>query len=169
MEAGSVETIVRAFNANGVRYLIAGGLAVVAHGYVRFTADMDLIIDLEPANLRQAMSALAELEYHPRAPVGLVEFADPEQRARWVREKGLTVFSLYSPRHPATEVDVFVELPLDFERAYQFAARMEVAPGVSATFIGFDDLLRLKERAGRPQDRLDVEKLTALRRGITNE
>ena len=26
----------------------AGGLAVVAHGYVRFTADVDLILDLEP-------------------------------------------------------------------------------------------------------------------------
>jgi len=44
----SVEAIVDALNAAGVRYLIAGGLAVVAHGYVRFTADVDLILDLEP-------------------------------------------------------------------------------------------------------------------------
>lgn len=168
MEAGSVETIVRVFNANGIRYLIAGGLAVVAHGYVRFTADVDVIIDLEPANLSQAISALAQLEYRPRAPVGLDEFVDPERRLLWVREKGLTVFSLYSSRHPATEINLFVEMPLDFERAYQAAARMEVAPGVPATFIGLEDLLRLKRQAGRPQDRLDIEKLTALRRGATD-
>lgn len=169
MEAGSVEAIVRAFNARGVRYLIAGGLAVVAHGYVRFTADMDLILDLAPGNLAQALDVLAELEYRPRAPVPLDAFADPEQRARWVQEKGLTVFSLYSPRHPATEIDVFVEPPCDFDAAYRSAEQMEISPGIPATFIGFDDLVRLKERAGRPQDRLDVEKLTALRRGPADE
>lgn len=169
MEAGSVEAIVRAFNARGVRYLIAGGLAVVAHGYVRFTADMDLILDLDPGNLAQALDVLAELEYRPRAPVPLDAFADPEQRARWVQEKGLTVFSLYSPRHPATEIDVFVEPPFDFDVAYRSAEQLEISPGIPATFIGFDDLVRLKERAGRPQDRLDVEKLTALRRGPADE
>jgi hypothetical protein len=169
LEAGSVEAIVRAFNANGVRYLIAGGLAVVAHGYVRFTADMDLIVDLDPTNLTQAIRALADLDYRPRAPVPLSDFAEPRNRASWVQDKGLTVFSLFSPRHPATEIDIFVEMPLDFERAYRAAARMEVASGVTATFVGFDDLLRLKQQAGRPQDRLDVEKLTALRHGSTDE
>jgi hypothetical protein len=33
---------------------------------------------------------------------------------------------------------------------------------VSATFIGIQDLRRLKQRAGRPQDLLDIEKLNAL-------
>lgn len=47
MERRSVEAIVRALNDAGVRYLIAGGVAVVAHGYVRFTADLDVILDLE--------------------------------------------------------------------------------------------------------------------------
>ena len=39
---------------------------------------------------------------------------------------------------------------------------MEVAPGVAATFIGLQDLRRLKQRAGRPQDLLDLEKLKSL-------
>ena len=43
MEKRSVEAVVRGFNEAQVRYLIAGGVAVVAHGYVRFTADLDLI------------------------------------------------------------------------------------------------------------------------------
>ena len=116
----------------------------------RFTADMDLILDLAPGNLAQALDVLAELEYRPQ-------------------EKGLTVFSLYSPRHPATDVDVFVEPPFDFDAAYRSAEQMEILLGTPATFIGFDDLVRLKERAARPQDRLDVEKLTALRRGPADE
>ena len=132
MEKRSVEAIVGALNHANVRYLVVGGLAVVAHGYVRFTADIDLILDLDAANVSQAIAAM-------------------------------TAFSLFSADHPATELDLFVEPPLDFEAAYHSAVRMEVAPGVIATFIGLADLLSLKQRAGRAQDLLDIEKLTALR------
>lgn len=159
MEQHSVETIVAALNAGHVRYLIAGGLAVVAHGYVRFTADVDLIVDLEPANVRRAIAALAGLGYRPRAPVPFEDFADAAKRQQWIREKGLTVFSLYSPAHALTEVDLFVEAPLDFDRAYEKATRREAAPGIQATFVGLEDLLRLKQQAGRPQDLIDVDKL----------
>ncbi len=163
MEKRSVESIVAALNAADVRYLIAGGLAVVAHGYVRFTADLDLILDLDSANVRRAIAALTPLGYRPRAPVAMDDFADPGKRAEWARERGMTVFSLSSSSHPATEIDLFVELPLDFEAAHRNAVRMEVAPNVRATIIGVSDLIRLKKRAGRPQDLLDVEKLQALR------
>ena len=162
MERHSIEAIFRELGAAGVRYLVVGGLAVVAHGYVRLTADVDLIIDLEPANVDRSLAALKRLGYRPRAPVDLEAFADPRARAEWVRDKGLTVFSMYSPDHAATEVDLFVEAPIEFEAAYQAAVAMDVAPGVAATFVGLPDLLRLKRRADRAQDRLDIENLEAL-------
>ena len=162
MERQSIEAIFRALGAAGVRYLVAGGLAVVAHGYVRLTADVDLIIDLEQVNVDRSLAALKRLGYRPRAPVEIEEFADPRKRVEWVRDKGLTVFSMYSPDHPATEVDLFVEAPLDFAAAYQAATAMEVAPGVVATFVGLQDLLHLKRQAGRAQDHLDIENLEAL-------
>jgi hypothetical protein len=165
VEKRSVEAIISALNAAPARYLVADGLAVVAHGYVRFTADIDLIIDLDAANVTRAMAALASLGYRPRAPVGLDEFADPAKRVQWVRDKGLTVFSLFSAVHPATEVDIFVESPLDFEQAYGGAVKMEIAPGVSATFVALSDLLRLKRQAGRAQDLLDIDMLSALGEG----
>lgn len=164
MQKKSVEEIVKALNGASVRYLIAGGLAVVAHGYLRFTADVDLILDLDEENARRAMSALSGLGYRPRAPVAMEDFADPNARARWVAEKGLTVFSLYSPEHAATEIDLFVEAPLDFDRAYQAALRLEVSEKVSTTFLGYDDLLALKKAAGRPQDLADIERLQACKR-----
>ncbi|HBL16939.1 MAG TPA: hypothetical protein DD417_09395 [Elusimicrobia bacterium] len=149
MEKSSVESIVRALNDAPARYLIAGGLAVVAHGYVRFTADLDLILDLEESSLRRALAALAGLGYRPRAPVPIEDFADRAKRESWVREKGLKVFSLSSPQHPATEIDVFVEVPFDFGTAYAAASRQDLAPGVSALFVGLADLLRMKRAAGR--------------------
>lgn len=164
MQKRSVEEIVKALNDASVRYLIAGGLAVVAHGHLRFTADVDLILDLDDDNARRALSALSGLGYRPRAPVGINDFADPKIRSRWIREKGLTVFSLHSPQHSATEIDLFVESPLDFDRAYRAALRLEVAASVSATFLGFEDLIALKKETGRPQDLADVERLQAVKR-----
>jgi hypothetical protein len=43
MEVRSIETIVKALNEAGVQYLIVGGLAVNAHGFVRLTRDVDLV------------------------------------------------------------------------------------------------------------------------------
>jgi len=54
---------------------------------------------------------------------------------------------LYSQQHALTKIDLFVEPPLDFETAYRDAVRQEVAPGVAATFVGIQDLRRLKQLA----------------------
>jgi hypothetical protein len=162
MTSRSVEAIVQALNRAEARYLIVGGLAVVAHGHVRFTADMDLVLDPEPAGLRRAIEALGALGYRPRAPVALEEFLDAAKRRNWMKEKGLTVFSLFSSAHPATELDLFVEPPFEFDGAFRQAARFEVGPGVSATFVSRDQLIAMKRAAGRPQDLQDVARLEVL-------
>ena len=159
MERRSIETIVGSLNQAGVRYLVVGGLAVVAHGFVRFTADIDLVLDPTPAAMRRAIEALSTLGYRPRAPVPFEEFADPDHRRAWARDKSLMVFSVFSSQHPATEIDLFVETPFDFERAYASADRFEVASGIEATFVGREDLIAMKRKAGRPQDLKDVAEL----------
>jgi hypothetical protein len=162
MERRSIEAITGALNGAGVRYLVVGGLAVVAHGFVRFTADLDLVLEPDPQAMLRAVEALSTLGYRPRAPVDFRQFADPGMRAAWRSEKGLTVFSTSSPRHPATEIDLFLEAPFDFEAAYRRAARRELSPGTTATFVSLADLLDMKRAAGRPQDLQDVERLSAL-------
>ena len=169
MQRQSVEAIVSALNAAEVRYLIAGGLAVVAHGHVRFTADVDIILALDSENVRRAVGALAALGFRPRAPVPFDALADPAQRAAWARDRHMTVFSVSSAEHPATEIDIFVEAPLDFDEAYRQRAAMDVSPGIAATFVSRDDLLRLKRAAGRPQDLADIDALARLTRHLTDD
>jgi hypothetical protein len=163
METESVKAVVQALNDAGVRYLVAGGVAVIAHGYLRLTHDLDLILDLHEANVRAALAALAGLGYRPLVPVPIEQFADAETRAGWIRDKGLTVFSLHSPRHDTVAVDVFVEEPLDFERAYAGAARVEMFPALVVPVVAYDDLLTMKRQAGRDKDLLDIKYLTAVR------
>ncbi|TMQ69739.1 MAG: hypothetical protein E6K81_14215 [Candidatus Eisenbacteria bacterium] len=77
-------------------------------------------------------------------------------------EKGLTVFSLSSPEHVATEVDLFVESPFDFDAVYARSPRLEIAQGIAAPFVALGDLIAMKRRAGRAQDLLDIERLESL-------
>jgi hypothetical protein len=49
-----------ALNDTQVRYVVVGGLATVLHGYARLTADIDLMVDLESAELRKGIDALTK-------------------------------------------------------------------------------------------------------------
>jgi predicted nucleotidyltransferase len=141
-----------------VRYLVVGGVAVVLHGYARFTADLDLVIALDPPNVIAAMAAMASLGYRPRAPVAALDFADPDKRREWIRDKGLTVLGLWSPEHPATEVDVFVEEPFAMDEALARATRARLGE-TTIVVAGIPDLIELKRKAGRPKDLDDIERL----------
>ena len=159
MKLASFEAIVRALNVAGVRYLIAGGLAVNAHGYLRFTHDIDLVLTLEPNNLLPALDALALLGYRPIIPVTAKQFADPAVRRSWIAEKGMTVLSFFSDHHRETPVDVFVDVPFDFEVEYRNALQGEVLPGLDTRFVSIATLIRMKEAADRPRDRDDIQHL----------
>jgi hypothetical protein len=71
-----------------VRYVLVGGLAVVLHGFERLTTDADIIIDLAPDNARNIVRGLVDSGYRALAPVDPLQFADPEVRSRWQKEKG---------------------------------------------------------------------------------
>ena len=162
MEKRSIEAIVGALNAAQVRYLIAGGLAVVAHGHVRLTKDVDLIVDFETSNLHRAIAALSGLGYRPVLPVPFEDFADAGKRQEWIRDKNALVFMVFSDEHPTARIDLFVDAPLDFAAAFERAVFLEVSPTVRASFVGIEDLISLKKQAGRPLDLDDVEKLNFL-------
>jgi hypothetical protein len=40
------------------RYVLVGGLAVVLHGHLRATGDVDLVVDLDPDQVTRTLSAL---------------------------------------------------------------------------------------------------------------
>jgi hypothetical protein len=162
MEKRSIEAIVGALNAAHVRYLIAGGLAVIAHGHVRLTKDVDLIVDFETSNLHRAIAALSGLGYRPAVPVPFEDFANADKREEWIRDKNALVFMVFSDEHPTARIDLFIKAPLDFGAAFQRAVFLEVSPTVRASFVGIEDLISLKKQAGRPLDLDDVEKLNFL-------
>jgi hypothetical protein len=165
MPQGSLETIFAALERADVRYLVVGGVAVVLHGHPRFTADLDLVLALDATNVRAAIAALSALGYRPRAPVRAEDLADPNQRADWIHNKGMIVFSLASPDHPTTEVDLFVEEPFPFEDAYRRATWTDLGT-TRVPVASLSDLIQMKRSAGRPRDLEDVRVLEEIAREI---
>lgn len=141
---------------------MVGGLALAAHGYGRLTQAVDIVISLGAQSVRSAFTALGSRGYHLRVPVTPERFADPEQRARWIAEKGMTVLNCHSDPRRDTPVDLFVSEPFDFDDEYAAAVVEHLDPGLPVRFLRLAALIRLKEAAGRLQDLADVAELRLL-------
>jgi hypothetical protein len=169
MKLASFEAIVRALDEADVRYLIAGGLAVNAHGYLRFTKDIDIVLQLDRENTRRALTAMESLGYRPTVPVEAKQFADAAQRAHWIREKSMQVFQLWSDDHRETPIDIFVEEPFAFDEEFERALIKPLYGEIDVRFVSLPTLIDMKKAAGRPQDLIDLDYLNTIRKDDDDE
>ena len=155
--------ILRALHDNGVRYVLVGGVAVVLHGFARFTKDLDLVVDLHPEEARRAIQTLLDCGLRPRVPVNAFDFADPEVRRQWADEKNMLVFQMVDETDLRRNVDLFITQPMDFDRLWE-ASKVVELEGVTIRVASLDHLIELKKSVARPQDLLDVEQLERLKK-----
>lgn len=166
MKSSCLEALNKAFTENGSRFIVVGGLAVVAHGYLRATQDADIVIELLPENIGRAFAALESLGYKPNVPITAEAFANPENRQNWTTGKNMTVLQFWSDQHRDTPVDVFIDVPFEFGAEWEKAYRQSLgSSSQEIRFASLATLIDMKEKAGRPQDLVDIEHL----RWIQNE
>lgn len=163
MQLNSVETVVKALNDAGVDYIIVGGVAVNAHGFVRMTRDLDLVLRLERENIILGLNTLLSVGYQMAIPVSAEDFASPETRDLWRNEKNMIVLKLWSDVHRRTPIDIFVYEPFEFGEESLRLIRMELSPEISAPVVSLETLLVMKRLADRPQDHIDIEELERAR------
>lgn len=148
----------QAFEKEGVRYVVVGGLAAIAHGVNRYTSDIDFVIQLDQANAERAVRVLTSLGLKPRAPVDPMQFANTETRQAWIREKNMMVFSFFDPGDPFLTIDLFVEYPMEFEGLYDRSVVKKLG-NLPVRVCSREDLMAMKRKAGRPKDLEDVRVL----------
>jgi predicted nucleotidyltransferase len=139
------------FNVAGVEYLVLGGYAMAAHGFPRYTKDLDIFYNPTPPNVDRLIRALTAFGYRGSeiTPEGLLT-------PRVVHYFGV----------PPLRVDLLnFAAGIGFEEAY--AARVAInLDGVEVPIISLPMLMANKRASGRLQDLADVEKLEqASRRG----
>jgi len=122
-----------------------GGYAVIFHAQPRFTNDIDLFINADPANAQATYAALADFG-------AALEGVRPEDFA----ERG----SFFRFGRDPRGFDILPDIPgVDFATAWERRIETTVDPdtGLKAFFISRDDLITAKLASGRPQDLADVD------------
>lgn len=169
MKLSSFEAIARALQEAGVRYVVAGGLAVNAHGYLRFTKDVDIAVQFVPENVHAFFKAVRSLGYSPSVPVTANQFADAAQRQKWIAEKNMTVLQFWSDAHRETSIDVFVTEPFDFDAEYNGGLVKPLYQGLDVHFVSLQTLIKMKKEVGRPEDLIDLQHLQMIEQMLSDE
>ncbi|MEA2344275.1 MAG: hypothetical protein QOF63_2444 [Thermoanaerobaculia bacterium] len=152
------ERVFRLLNDHDIRYVIVGGIAVVLHGSPRLTADLDIIIDLEPVQARTAIEVLQRAGFVAEVPVDIRQFADETVRRSWIVDKHMKALSLHDGEMPPTVIDLLAESPIAFEELYGRAKLVSV-DDMTLRVAAIPDLIALKRLSGRPEDLRDIEEL----------
>jgi hypothetical protein len=156
----NIQGLLEQLAAAGVDYIVIGGVAVGFHGYVRATKDLDVVPAPSRENLERLAALLrsldAELDGAGDFDAGeLPDPLDPEvlaQGGNWVLQTRLGRFDLMQwqgePELWEMLSPAAVEVDLD---------------GVLVKVAGYQDLIALKEQAGRPGDIEDLERMRQAR------
>jgi len=154
--------IFKLLNKEDVKYVVVGGIATILHGYVRATADIDLVVDLQTDEATKVIDTLSIAGFKPKIPVQAIEFVDKAKRKQWIEDKGMQVFSMYNPEQPALKIYLFIEYPIPFNELWQHSVVMDLGE-TTVRVCSIDDLVTMKQQAGRHKDLADIEQLTKIK------
>jgi hypothetical protein len=149
--------------AEGVRFVVAGGVAVVLHGVERLTMDIDVAVEMTPENLQSFLGVMRDLGLRPRVPVPPEILLDPAGVARMVQEKGAVVFTFVDPQNPLKQVDVFLAPHLAYPLLVADSLQLELC-GHRIRIASIAKLLELKRQVEPPRskDLHDIAELEKL-------
>ena len=137
---------IQALNEQEVEYVLVGGMAVILHGYVRGTGDMDVWVNKTKENYSRLKKAY--------------------------RQFGMPLFDMTEENFLGEEYDVFgigvqpvkIEVMTNvkgllFDDTFAMAQTYK-EDGLKIKFIHINHLIQAKKAAGRFRDLDDIEQLT---------
>ena len=141
-----------------VDYVLVGGLAVALHGYQRVTMDVDVVLAMNPENLRRFIDCAKAAGLRQVIPVEMDALAQPELIEQWHSEKGMLVFSLRGTNMLATVIDVLIKPVVPFSELRRDATLIGVGT-LKVPIASIAHLIAMKTGTGRSKDAIDIEEL----------
>lgn len=142
-----IESLLKLLNAHKARYVVIGATAFPVHGYARATLDIDIFIEPTENNARKVLAALAEFGY---------DMTDVSVQDLLTKKILIRQYIVEADIHPFVTGVTFQEV---------WRNRVKDKLGQTpANFASLDDLIKMKQAAGRPKDLEDVRVLLELKR-----
>ena len=146
-----VENLLKLLKEHKVRFVIIGATAFPVHGYARATLDIDLFIEPSEANARRTHKALKSFGYDVS---GII------------LDDLLTKKVLIRQYLVETDIHPFVK-GISFDRVWTNRVKAKFGD-VFVWFASLDDLIRMKQAAGRSKDTEDLKFLRRLKQQKRN-
>ena len=138
-------------------FVVIGGIAAVLHGSARNTFDLDICFATDDANLVALGDVLTALSARLKGIDDDVPFKADARTLRQIEPLTLVTSS--------GELDVLTRPPgaPSYQELRRNADRYDLG-GFNVSVASIDDLIAMKQAAGRAKDLADVEELEAIKR-----
>jgi predicted nucleotidyltransferase len=151
------DEILERLTSRGVDFVVVGGIALILHGSARDTLDLDICFATDQANLDALGEVLVGLKAELRDVDDNVPFVPDGEALRKVELSTLST--------SAGNLDLLAVPPgaPPYERLRRNADRYDLG-GFTVLVASVDDLIAMKNTAGRPKDLNDLAELQAIGR-----
>ena len=129
-----------------MRFVVIGATAFPVHGYSRATLDIDLFIEPQAINAKRVLNALREFGYD----VSDISIDDLLTKKVLIRQYFVE-----------TDIHPFVK-GVTFDRIWSNKKKARFGDNF-VWFASLDDLIKMKQAAGRPKDLEDLKFLRKLK------
>jgi hypothetical protein len=150
------DEILKQLTARGVDFVVIGGIAAVLHGSAQATYDLDICYATDPGNLATLGQVLVDLGARLKGIDDPLPFVPNGRTLR-----GVELLTMVTDEG---ELDVLARPAGSpgYEALRRNADRYDV--GFSVLVASIDDLIAMKQAAGRTKDLAAVEELEAIKR-----
>lgn len=149
------QTVIKALENAHVPYALVGGYAVALHGAVRGTVDIDIIIKISKKHFIALESAMKSIGLTSRLPITAEDVFT--YRDEYIQNRNLKAWTFVNFNRPSEIVDCIITHDLSTMKIKKIRTATGTVPVIS-----LEDLIKMKEAAGRPQDIEDVKALRKL-------
>jgi len=150
-----LERLCLALNKRQLDYALVGGHAVALHGAPRGTVDIDFVIKWSRKCLVVAEAALNDIGLVSRLPISATDVFN--FRDEYIENRNLIGWNFFNPNNLTEQVDIII----DYDLNPNFRKLIKVG-ATTVPLLNRKQLIKMKQRAGRPQDLQDVIALEKL-------
>ncbi|MDB5284882.1 MAG: hypothetical protein JWO06_3957 [Bacteroidota bacterium] len=134
-----------------VDFLLVGGYAVIYHGYVRSTGDMDIWLRPTNENKEKFVKAMTRVDIHP-------------DDLLYIQAMDFTNVIVFHFGDPPERLDFLTRMVgIDFDKAYEKRVFLKIGT-YQVPVLHLDDLIVNKILSDRPKDKADVDELQKINR-----